>query len=471
MRSVLTMAVKDLVLITRDWLGLFFIVGFPVLMGVFFGSMYGGVGDQGSTKLDVAVVDEDGSPLSKKFVDSLSESGSVDVQKLPRDEALNRVRRGQLVGMIAIPKGFGKTDGIMGMEGPAIELGVDPSRQAEAGMLQGLIMQATGKIVMDRFQDPASMRPLIQDARDKIMADSKLSTPIRLLLNQMMTSLDGFMEKWQEVQTAEIEAGTGKGRNLPPADVLGIARIKTIDVTREPRKGSTDALIRQIRSKWDISFPQAMLWGVLACTAAFAVSIVRERKQGTLLRLQAAPVSRNHVLLGKATACFLTVLGVIVMMVALGSLLGMRPRSPALGRRFALRRLLLRRHHDSDVRARQNRGSRIGRRLGRQHDHGHVRRRHDPAGLYAQLHDGAQSGEPGQVEHSRPGGRHLARFHAQRNACALRRTHRRRRGVSRAGVNPPRCVGRMRCMRHTRRLSTRTVMRNGVVEQSLCFHS
>jgi ABC-2 type transport system permease protein len=73
-----------------------------------------------------------------------------------------------------------------------------------------------------------------------------------------------------------------------------------------------------------------MLWGVLACAATFAISIVRERKQGTLLRLQAAPISRTQVLFGKAAACFLAVIGVIIMMVALGMFLGMRPRSPVL---------------------------------------------------------------------------------------------------------------------------------------------
>ena len=331
MKTVLVMAWKDLVLVTRDWLGMFFIVGFPILMGVFFGSMYSNVGDRGSTKLDVAVVDEDGSPMSAKFIESLGNSGSVSIQKLPRGEAIDRVRRGQLIGMIGIPSGFGKTAGMMWIESPAIELGVDPSRQAEAGMLQGFIMQAAGKLVMDRFQDPASMRPFIQDARDKIISDSDLASEMRPLLNQMMTSLDGFMAKWQEVQTADREAVTGEGKKSSVAgNTFEIARIKTIDVTREPPKGSREALFQQIRSKWDISFPQAMLWGVLACAATFAISIVRERKQGTLLRLQAAPISRTQVLLGKATACLLAVMGVIIMMVVLGIFLGMRPRSPVL---------------------------------------------------------------------------------------------------------------------------------------------
>jgi ABC-2 type transport system permease protein len=269
--------------------------------------------------------------MSGKFIESLGNSGSVNIQKLPRNEALDRVRRGQLIGMIGIPSGFGKTAGMMWTESPAIELGVDPSRQAEAGMLQGFIMQAAGKLMMERFQDPESMRPIIQDARDKITSDANLPSDMRPLLNQMMTSLDGFMTKLQEVQTANRETATSEGNNPSGiSNTFEIARIKTIDVTRQPAEGSREALFQQIRSKWDISFPQSMLWGVLACAATFAISIVRERKQGTLLRLQAAPISRTQVLLGKATACFLAVMGVIVMMVVLGMLLGMRPRSPIL---------------------------------------------------------------------------------------------------------------------------------------------
>ena len=97
MRTVLAMAVKDLRLMSRDWLGLFFIVGFPILMAVFFGSMYGSF-DAESVSLRVAVVDEDQSTISQRFVDNLTETGNVEVEQLGREEALDRVRRGQLVG-------------------------------------------------------------------------------------------------------------------------------------------------------------------------------------------------------------------------------------------------------------------------------------------------------------------------------------------------------------------------------------
>src|SRR5688572_22669082 len=193
MRTVLTMAVKDMLLISRDWLGLFFILGFPILMGIFFGSMYGSM-DAESAALNIAVVDKDRSDMSARFVESLGDTGQVRIQQLGRAEAMDRVRRGQLVGMVAIPKGFGETAGILWMEGPAIEVGIDPSRKAEAGMLEGMILQAVGKLMMVRFQDPAGMRPLIKKTQEDIAAATDIPILLRTTLSQFMNSLDGMLE-------------------------------------------------------------------------------------------------------------------------------------------------------------------------------------------------------------------------------------------------------------------------------------
>lgn len=333
MRSVIAMAVKDLLLISRDWLGMFFIIGFPILIGIFFGAMYAGVGTEGTAKLELAVVDDDKSDLSAKFIDALRTGGHVKVTPLTRDEALTRIRRGKLAGMLAIPQGFGDTSGVLWAAGPEIEVAVDPSRQAEAGMLEGLVMQAAGKLMMDRFQDPEGMRQLIQQARDEIAASEDIQAATRPILLQMMVSLDAALSHWAEVRRAErdVEAKTANDRSRDNAeDGFQLARIRKVDVVVQPTPGSTEALLQQLRSKWDISFPQAMLWGVLGASAGFAISIVRERKQGTLLRLQAAPISRGQILFGKALACFVTVVGVIAVMVLVGRLLGMHPRNPLM---------------------------------------------------------------------------------------------------------------------------------------------
>jgi ABC-2 type transport system permease protein len=193
-------------------------------------------------------------------------------------------------------------------------------------------MQAVGKLVAVRFQDPASMRPMIREAQEEIANATDMPILLRPVMLQFMNSLDGMLQTWADVQAAEKAAADeeSSSETTSSGPQFQLARIETIDVTREIPKGSTEALVRQLRSTWDISFPQSMMWGVMACSATFAATIVRERKQGTFFRLQVAPATRAHIVAGKATACFVAVLGVIAVMIALGTWLGMRPRSPSL---------------------------------------------------------------------------------------------------------------------------------------------
>jgi ABC-2 type transport system permease protein len=328
------MAAKDLRLMSRDWLGMFFIIGFPIAMSIFFGTVMGSMGGDDSPPLRVAVVDEDESPASQLFVEELTASGNVEVEQLARDEAMDRVRRGKVIGMIALPQGFGESAGLMWKEPPTIELGVDPSRKAEAGMLEGNIMQALGKQMFSQFQDPRAMGRFLDQAKEQIAGADDMPIAARLALNQLMNSLDGWRKTWEEMEAEEqvvngiADDGETEGNDGGPE--FQLAHIEMVDVTRKPEKGSTGELLTRIRSKWDISFPQAIVWGILACAAGFAISIVRERQHGTLLRLQVAPITRAQLVAGKATACYLAVIGVIAVMVALGVWLGMRPVSYAL---------------------------------------------------------------------------------------------------------------------------------------------
>ena len=73
-------------------------------------------------------------------------------------------------------------------------------------------------------------------------------------------------------------------------------------------------------SPFAVSFPQAILWGLLACAAGFATSMVTERTGGTFLRLRMAPVHPVQLLLGKALACFLTCASVILVLSVVGVL-------------------------------------------------------------------------------------------------------------------------------------------------------
>ena len=220
MRSVVAMALKDLLLISRDGMGVFFIIGFPVLIGLLFGSMYNWVGNTGSVSMTIAVVDEDQSEMSARFLDTMEKSDGITLVPLERDEAMDNVRRGRIVGMIVLPEGYGEKAGLMWEAPPAIELGIDPARKAEAGMLEGLVMQASGTLMIDRFEDPASLRPMIQELREELAAgepaEEELDEALRPYLLQMLTALDSFMGSWEDVREAEnnlVDEASAEGGN------------------------------------------------------------------------------------------------------------------------------------------------------------------------------------------------------------------------------------------------------------------
>lgn len=317
MNRIFKMAMKDLKLLSRDKLGAFFIVGFPILMGLFFGSiMGGGMSSSGSSsKMEVAIVDQDQSEMSKKFVASLRANDSVDLVDDEFESAKESVRKGQRVAMVVLDQGFGETAGVFWKEAPTIRIGVDPSRNAESAMLQGFVMESIGQLASTRFQNAGEMKRMVDDSRKQLDADQTISAPQRLLVSTFLGSLETMVDNIDALQTESDETMEDpRGGNG-----FQFANIESLDISRQKKKGTS------LKSQWDISFPQAMLWGVLGCVAGFAISIAKERSEGTLTRLQVAPVSKFEILAGKALACFMTTIFVLVMMTGIGLGLGMKP--------------------------------------------------------------------------------------------------------------------------------------------------
>ena len=87
MNQTFKMALKDLKLLFRDKMGAFFIIVFPVLMGLFFGLIMGGNSGGNSAAMKIAVVDQDDSAISKKFIDSLKANKSIELEMLEIESA------------------------------------------------------------------------------------------------------------------------------------------------------------------------------------------------------------------------------------------------------------------------------------------------------------------------------------------------------------------------------------------------
>ena len=324
MKTVFSMAMKDLRILLRDKAGAFFIIVFPIVMGLFFGLILNVNTSSGTSAMKIAVVDNDQSEMSGKFVEALASNDSVDLEPAELEEARNSVRRGSRVGMVVIPEGFGETAGIFWEQPPRLQVGMDPSRGAEAGMVQGFIMESIGGLIAERFNEPKQFLPSIESSRAQVQEDPALDFATRQMLLAFFGSVENMFTNMDDLQTAEDSDGNAVATASPSFE---FADIESIDITRELDPKSNSAQLKKMNSRWDISFPQAMMWGVLGCVAGFAISIARERTLGTLVRLKVAPISKFHILAGKALACFITVIGVVLMLTILGVVLGMQPGS------------------------------------------------------------------------------------------------------------------------------------------------
>ncbi|MCA9784293.1 MAG: ABC transporter permease, partial [Candidatus Cloacimonetes bacterium] len=81
-------------------------------------------------------------------------------------------------------------------------------------------------------------------------------------------------------------------------------------------------------SSFAVSFPQGVVWALIACAASFGVAMVGERRNGLTARLEHAPLGAFELLASRALAALLSMLLISVLLFAVAALVfGLRPAS------------------------------------------------------------------------------------------------------------------------------------------------
>ena len=165
MNEILALAAKDLRLLVRDKVGFFFTFVFPVAYASLFGAIMSGFAEGDTKGMKIAVVDQDQTKESAAFVKKLDDAGQFEVLTTDRDKATELVRKGKRVAFVVLPEGFGQARKHMFWGEPArIEAGIDPSRQAEAGMIQGVLTGMLYEGMQEAFTNPEVMTAQVDDA-------------------------------------------------------------------------------------------------------------------------------------------------------------------------------------------------------------------------------------------------------------------------------------------------------------------
>jgi ABC-2 type transport system permease protein len=320
MNPVLAIAWKDLRLLARDRAGFFWVLGWPFLMALFFGSILGG--DDGPSPMEIALVDRDRSDFSRAFGAELRRSEALHVIEVPLDSARTLVRRGRLTGYVALLPGMGRSFGFGG-DSATVELGLDPSRRAEAGYLEGLVTQALFQSMQGSFGAGGPGRSTVRERIAEIQSDTTLTPARRGELTSFFAGLERFLGALDTVNARE-GAGAGAGTAAPDG---------APDSTRRPL-GPNLRIVAVAeegggpRSAFEVTFPSAMMWALIGVCMSFAISIVHERLTGTFLRLRLAPISRAQILAGKGLAAYAAALAALTLLLAFGVLvLGVRVAS------------------------------------------------------------------------------------------------------------------------------------------------
>jgi ABC-2 type transport system permease protein len=307
MARILTMAVKDLRLLMRDRFGLFWVLAFPFLMALFFGSMFSGVGGGGrSGSMKVALITDNRSQAAADFYKELEDIDVISASYMSADSAQQLVAQGKLVAYVHYHDTVATAMSMFGGgDSQPIEVGIDPARKAEQGYLQGLISQAYFSQMQTQMMDPSIMNMSIDQQLAAIDTASGLSGEQAGLLKGFLTDLQGFMNT--------VDAGDSAGQAAVEENTpFGGVEIEFSDVAME-RIGP--------RSSWEITFPQALQWALIGVCAAFAIGMVVERTRGTYLRLRLAPIGRAQILAGKGVACFLAAIFVCSLLLGTGILI------------------------------------------------------------------------------------------------------------------------------------------------------
>lgn len=131
MSATLAIVRKDLLQLRRDPAALFFTLGWPLIVAIAFGVLFGGGGD-GGAKPRVLLVDADRSAQSQAFARSVARIDALEVEtSASLAESTDAVRRGRRVAAIVLPAGWGASGGGGFAPGAMpVQLRVDPSRKA-----------------------------------------------------------------------------------------------------------------------------------------------------------------------------------------------------------------------------------------------------------------------------------------------------------------------------------------------------
>ena len=289
LKPVLAMARKDLLIFFGDRRSVILSFVVPIAIASFFGSIFSGSGSSEPARIDVAIVDQDNSTISKGIVAGAQADKNLKLSMPSEPAAREAVKSGRAAVAVIIPKGFGEASGqaFFGAGAkPTLGFLYDPSRRTELAMVRGILTEHVMQAVSKEMFGGAQGRTLVNQMLPQV--DSlPMERGQKAALLKMLMSVQGYYNQQSaaSTQSAGGPAGGG-GLTMPYA------------VREEP---VTSALTVQYNG-YAHSFGGMGVQFLLFAMANLGIEMLLERQRGLWKRLRSAPVSRLTLLSGKVVS-------------------------------------------------------------------------------------------------------------------------------------------------------------------------
>ncbi|OEU60672.1 MAG: hypothetical protein BA870_00035 [Desulfuromonadales bacterium C00003094] len=301
---------KDLLVLSRDRPGLLVLFFMPAVLVLVVSLVQNNILETtGASGMRILFVDEDGDMLAAKVrerlgaVDSLKLVERVDDEPLTEAAARRLVAEGDYQFGIVIPAGASRVFRVRSREQARDAFSKkrrDEPQVATEGMPQLLV-----------FFDPT--------------VQGIFRTAVTGSLNQVLMGIE-TEEKGQELSRALNTALAVRSRGfLMGGSILGekeLHRLLVVDsllsVQEQPASARPD---RPMPNAVQQNVPAWALFGMFFIVVPLSGALLRERQEGTLLRLRTLPVSYGVILLGKIAAFALVCMVQFSLMLAVGRFL------------------------------------------------------------------------------------------------------------------------------------------------------
>ena len=278
---------KDLILYRSDRRAWMMNLLMPVLLGAFFGYLFGGSGAADPIKVSVALTVQDDNAVSKKIADGLKADKTLQVTEMPQEQAQELVKKGKLNAAIVIPAGFGEaaSSAMFGPQAkPEIKIYYDPSQNMVLAMVKGLLTQEVMQTVSSEVFSGSGGTKMIDKSLARL--EQLPNDPGNAELRDFLQSLKQFQGKMNASPEAQKNSPVKAGLSMP-------FTTSEEALTSGPSRYNGYAH----------SFGGMSVQFILFMAIDAGISILLAQKLGVWNRLLAAPITVSTIITARALSC------------------------------------------------------------------------------------------------------------------------------------------------------------------------